>query len=166
MTRIPPILNAATRPLLVVVLVSACAHAPVGRQGDLSGWWVGTSVWTTPLPGRNVFRSNLRFTMSLEHHGSEISGTGTIALANVPNYRPVPANVYGSVDGDRVHLRMVFGRGVDDVEFDGSVAADRMNGLIYDATAVDLGGWPSKNAIKLRRVGTAHVDPLYPPRGG
>ncbi len=167
MTRTAPFPVVAARPLLVAtVLLFACAHAPVARYGSLSGLWAGTSVWTTRLPGRNVFRSNLSFTMSLEHHGSDVVGTGTVSLANVPDYRPVAGDVYGSVQGDRVHLRMVFGPGTHSVGFDGSVrGADRLNGLVYDATATDLGGWPNKNTIKLRRVGPAHVAPLYPLRG-
>ncbi|MEJ2185792.1 MAG: hypothetical protein P8Z36_07610 [Gemmatimonadota bacterium] len=167
MTRIATTSTAATRSLLfATVLLSACAHVPFAGHRDLSGRWEGTSVWTTRLPARNIFRSNFRFTMSLEHQGDEITGTGTVTLADVKDYRPVPANVYGFVQGDRVHLLMVFGPGLDSVGFDGSVrGADRMVGLIYDATAMDLGGWPSKNNIKLKRIGPAHVDPLYPLSG-
>jgi hypothetical protein len=167
MNRIAPTSTAATLPLLTsTVLLFACAHAPVAWYRNLSGQWEGTSVWKTRLPARNIFRSNLRFTMSLVHDGGEITGTGTVALANVPDSRPFPADVYGSVQGDRVHLLMVFRRGLDSVGFDGSIrGADRMTGLVYDATVMDVGGWPHKNDIKLRRVGPAPVEPLYPPQG-
>jgi hypothetical protein len=166
MTGIAPTSTAATRSFLIVaVLLFACAHAPVARNGNLSGRWVGTCVWTTRLPRRRVFRSNLRFAISLVHDGGEITGRGTISYANIPDARVIHFDIWGSVRGGRVQLYMSR-HGSHAIGFDGSVGGvDRMSGTVYDATVMDLGGWPHKNPIELKRVGPAEVDPLYVPKG-
>lgn len=143
--------------LCPVVLLPACAHAPVGGDVNLSGRWEGASAWANVMRAGTGYKptgttQQMQFTMRLVRSGDQITGTGTVSAAGMWQGRRVAVNIAGTVVGNRVRLRMVAARSsLRPIVFTGTVfGADRMRGSAgYDEPDMQ----DMRNPTTLKRVG-------------
>ncbi len=145
--------------LFSVTLLPACAHAPVARNLDLSGRWKGTSAWANVRRAGRGYKptgttQQVWFDMQLVRVDGQITGTGTISMQGLSQVQPFAVDIAGSVQGDRIRLRMTFvRRALRPILFSGTVfGADRIRG---SARFDDQGMQATGNPATLTRVGAS-----------
>lgn len=142
----------------LALLLPACAHAPVAGDLDISGQWGGDCDWRTfsnAHPGQAVYTTiRMRFAMRLTDSNGRVTGTGIMAFARMPNRRPFPVRISGSVQGKRVRLRMELPAGPSGrIDFNGLASADSMKGAVFYPGMERKDFVPIRNSITLTRVG-------------